>query len=224
MAPPPALLAVDVGDPPELWSELGFAVDGTGRCRVDGVAFRLGWAGPPGADGITGWVVDGAPALDGIRTGDPEPPVPRAAAGCVGLGPGHPNGAVALDHVVVTTPHLDRTVASFEAAGVGLRRVRDAGPGITQAFFRLGPVIVEVVGHRSGERTGPAALWGLTFTVADLDATADLLGDRLRPIKAAVQPGRRIATLDRSAGSTVPMAFMSGPAHPPGERDRRSVR
>ena len=45
--------------------------------------------------------------------------------------------------------------------------------------------------------------------MADLDATARYLGDRLHPAKGAVQPGRRIATLDRGAGSTVAMAFMS---------------
>jgi hypothetical protein len=49
----------------------------------------------------------------------------------------------------------------------------------------------------------------LAFTVAELDATARFLGERMRPPKEAVQPGRRIATLDRSAGSTVAMAFMS---------------
>ncbi|MBV9662995.1 MAG: glyoxalase, partial [Actinobacteria bacterium] len=56
---------------------------------------------------------------------------------------------------------------------------------------------------------GPARFYGLAFTVADLDATAAYLGDRLRPAKDAVQPGRRIATLDKSAGSSVAIAFMS---------------
>jgi hypothetical protein len=57
----------------------------------------------------------------------------------------------------------------------------------------------------TGER-----FWGLAMTVADIDACAALLGDRLGPVKDAVQPGRRIATLRHEAcGLTVPIAFMS---------------
>jgi hypothetical protein len=73
----------------------------------------------------------------------------------------------------------------------------------------LGETIAEVVGPPSGSSPGPARFYGLAFTVADLDATALFLGERLRPAKDAVQPGRRIATLDRAVGSTVPLAFMS---------------
>jgi hypothetical protein len=50
--------------------------------------------------------------------------------------------------------------------------------------------------------------------VADLDATAALLGDLLGAPKVAVQPGRRIATVRADAGLGVPVAFMSG--EPPG--------
>jgi hypothetical protein len=48
------------------------------------------------------------------------------------------------------------------------------------------------------------------MTVSDIDACAALLGDHLGPVKDAVQPGRRIATLRHEAcGLTVPIAFMS---------------
>ena len=80
---------------------------------------------------------------------------------------------------------------------------------MVQVFFRLGEVVLEVVGGPQPSGDGPARFFGLAFTVADLDATARYLGDRLHPAKGAVQPGRRIATLDRGAGSTVAMAFMS---------------
>jgi hypothetical protein len=77
-------------------------------------------------------------------------------------------------------------------------------------------VIVEVIGApepAEGTAGRPAGFFGLAFTVTDLDATAAWLGPRLHPAKDAVQPGRRIATLDRAAGSTVAIAFMSpGPA------------
>lgn len=206
------LRAIDISDSPQLWSGLGFAVDGTGRCRVSGVALRLGGPTAASSPGLGAWAVEATPDLTELPVATPEPeePEPRSgAAGCETDGPLHPNGVVALDHLVVTTPDLDRTVAAFEASGLALRRVRQAGGGVTQAFFRIGPVIIEVVSRAESAGTGPSALWGLAFTVADLDATATFLGDRLRPARPAVQPGRRIATLDRAAGSAVPMVFMS---------------
>ena len=72
----------------------------------------------------------------------------------------HPNGAVGIDHVVVATPDFDRTAAALDAAGLGLRRVRDAG-GFRQGFRRLGPAILELVEAparvcgRSGPVLGP---------------------------------------------------------------------
>jgi catechol 2,3-dioxygenase-like lactoylglutathione lyase family enzyme len=126
----------------------------------------------------------------------------------------HPNGTRAIDHVVVATPDLDRTVAALEAAGLEARRVRDAGRGdqaMRQVFFRLGDPILEVVGPPEPSGDGPARFFGLALTVADLDATAAALGPHLGEVKDAVQPGRRIATLRRSAGCTTALAFMNPP-------------
>ena len=164
-----------VGDPPELWRELGFAV-ADGRCIVGGLVLHLG----AGEAGLTGWLDE--PLAEGVDQ--------------------HPNGVSSLDHLVLSTPDLDQTIAELEDRGLELRRVRDAGR-IRQAFFRLPGTILEVVGP------GPARWYGLAFTSDDLDATAAFLGDRLHPAKDAVQKGRRIATLDRSAGSSVAIAFMS---------------
>ena len=91
------------------------------------------------------------------------------------------------------SPSLDRTVAALGVAGLDLRRVREeptpAGAP-RQAFFRLGEVILEVVAHPNVE-TGPARFWGITFAVADLDAAAELLGDRLGTIRGAVRRADR---------------------------------
>jgi hypothetical protein len=117
-----------------------------------------------------------------------------------------------LDHLVVFSPDHARTVAAFEAAGLSLRRTRQSdndGRAMVQAFFLLGPVILELIGPSSPSGSGPARFFGLAFTVADLDATASFFGPRLHGAKDAVQPGRRITTLDRGAGTTVAMAFMS---------------
>jgi hypothetical protein len=126
--------------------------------------------------------------------------------------PDHPNGVIALDHLVVSTPDIERTTKAIEAVGLELRRTRDTdqyGPPFRQTFFKLGDVVLEVIGPVEPRNDKPARFFGLAFTVADLDATARYLGDRLRPAKDAVQPGRRIATLDKAAGSAVAMAFMS---------------
>jgi len=194
------LAALDIADPPSTWAALGFSVvDDT--VWVDNVAHRLGLAGA----GVVGWelwgVADGALAAEGIPTvvvDEPEAPSPAP----------HANSVVGLDHIVVMTPDHARTVASLEGAGIECRRVRDLGPRV-QAFFRLGPVILEVVGPAEATGDGPAELWGLAWTSSDLEATAALLGDRLRAAKDAVQPGRRIATLDASAGLSTLMTFMS---------------
>jgi hypothetical protein len=45
--------------------------------------------------------------------------------------------------------------------------------------------------------------------VESLDRAAAALGERLGDARDAVQPGRRIATLRRSAGFAVPVAFMT---------------
>jgi hypothetical protein len=56
---------------------------------------------------------------------------------------------------------------------------------------------------------GPARLWGISFLVPDLDATAAALGDLLGTPRDAVQPGRRIATLRREANLGPAVAFMT---------------
>jgi hypothetical protein len=116
-----------------------------------------------------------------------------------------------IDHVVVFTPDLERTTGALEERGVECRRVResetDHGP-LRQGFFRFGEVILEAVEH-DRVADGPARFWGITFTVEDLDACATLLGDRLSPIRDAVQPGRRIATVRHEAQLGLPVALIT---------------
>jgi hypothetical protein len=193
------------------WSQLGFAVEddelrvGTTRLVLDPAA---------GTGSIVGWSLRDALAadIDGLATTsstrDPAPP------------PEHPNGARQLDHVVVMTPDLPRTFAALDAAGLDLRRVRDAeqqGRAIRQGFFRMAEVILEVVGPAEPDPDGgPATFWGLVVVVDDLDACAERLGERLGSVRDAVQPGRRIATLRTGAGISVPTAFISPePPKPP---------
>jgi hypothetical protein len=51
--------------------------------------------------------------------------------------------------------------------------------------------------------------WGLALLVDDLDRVAERMAPHVGEPRAAVQPGRRIATVRRSAGLTVPLALIS---------------
>lgn len=204
---------ITLADEPAAWGALGFALDGE-DCRVGSVTFAL--RGTAAGRGILGWSLRGLTSsnLDGLATSVSEGPLstpPPAARE-------HPNGAVGVDHVVAMSPSLDRTVAALQAAGLDLRRIREeptpAGAP-RQAFFRLGDVILEVVQEpaeiveRHGGPDRPARLWGLALLFADLPRAVDTLGSHAGPVHAAVQPGREIATLRRSAGLSVPLALMS---------------
>jgi catechol 2,3-dioxygenase-like lactoylglutathione lyase family enzyme len=200
-----------VADEPQAWAAVGFELDGD-VCVVGDVRIRL--AGSDAGEGLAGWSLRGVAGteLDGLATAASDRDPPAAA-------PAHPNGIAALDHVVAITPALERTVAALQAAGLDLRRVREeptpAGAP-RQAFFRLGATILEVVQEpdEAIERAGgdhPAFFWGLAFVVPDLDATVAGLGDRVGEIRPAIQPGRRIATLRRSAGLSLPVALMTPP-------------
>ena len=158
-----------------------------------------------GDGGIAGWALQGAggTALDGLATEEAGPERLETAVR-------HPNTAVRIDHLVVFTPELKRTITALEGAGIDLRRIREPdepGPPVRQAFFRLGEVICEVV-ENARAPDGPAAFWGITFAVADLDRCASLLGANLGKIHDAVQPGRRIATVRKEANLGIPVAFI----------------
>jgi hypothetical protein len=200
-----------VADSPAVWEACGFAV-ADGVCVVGDV--RIRFMEDEGGRGIAGWSLRGLESLDldGLPTSESDQPPPAEA-------PAHPNGVTALDHVVAISSDLDRTVGALKAAGLDLRRVREeptpAGAP-RQAFFRLGSAILEVVqeppeatAKAGGDR--PAFFWGLAFVAPDLERTAAFLGDRAGEVRDAVQPGRRIATLRRNAGLSVPIALMSPP-------------
>jgi hypothetical protein len=199
-----------LADEPERWSALGFTVR-DGCVALGTVRVRL--AGAEAGRGIIGWSlrVLASTELDGLPTSRSQA-LPRQPA------PAHANGIVAIDHVVAMTPALDRSLEALQAAGLPLRRIREeptpAGAP-RQAFFRLGAEILELVQEperiveRDGGADRPARLWGLALLAADLDRAVRSMAPHVGEARPAVQPGRRIATLRRSAGLAVPVALMS---------------
>ena len=202
-----AVAELRVGDDPAAWRDAGFAVD-DGGCTIGDVRVRF----DDGAPGLWSWTLahpdlpERTIDLDGLPTtivGDGDPAVPVT----------HPNGITGLDHIVVSTPDIERTTAAFAGIDVSPRRTRDttAGGGpLRQRFFRMG-TIIEVIGPpEPAADGGPARFWGIAVVSADLDGSAEHLGDRLGPVKDAVQPGRRIATLRTGdLGISVPVALMT---------------
>ncbi|HEX3452623.1 MAG TPA: hypothetical protein VHS26_04915 [Solirubrobacteraceae bacterium] len=220
----PTIDELVLADEPDRWRALGFELEGDDGVRLGGVRVRLAGDGARSgsAPAFLGWSLRdlSSSELDGLPTtrADGASATP-ATHGSRGDGPvAHPNAITAIDHVVVMTPALDRTVAALSGAGLDLRRIREeptpAGAP-RQAFFRLGDEILEVVQEppevvaREGGAERPARLWGLALLSSDLDRTVRVLGEHAGEARAAVQPGRRIATVRRAAGLSVPVAVMS---------------
>lgn len=210
--PAPTIDELLLADDGAAWAALGFAV-ADGCCDLGRV--RLRFLADTSKRGIVGWSLrDLASAdLDGLAT-TVSNASPRNPA------PAHPNGVLAIDHVVAMSPNLDRSVGGLRDAGLDLRRIREqptpAGAP-RQAFFRLGAEILELiqVPEESIERVGghdaPAQFWGLAVVVPDIERTVRELEPHVGSARDAVQPGRRIATVRRTAGLTFPLALMSEP-------------
>ncbi|MCG7593090.1 VOC family protein [Mycobacterium sp. C3-094] len=203
-----------VADPPSAWTDAGFTVDSGETCHIGGVGIDL--VGRDSGSGIVGWSLGELPRhaghdVDGIPTTRSHTAVP------VPVSTVHRNGVTAIDHVVLMSPDLDRTVSALSDLGALPRRERDAWVGeraVRQIFYRFGATIVEVVGSPTTSNPGPSTLWGITFEVTDIDEAARFFGDRTSTVKAAVQPGRRITTLrHHELGLSVRTALIS--ARPP---------
>ena len=206
---------LEIDDPPQRWREIGYIVDDNGHCVVGGVEHRL--VGQPGADGgVLGWAVTGlsdeqsalvsSGGIDGI-------PTTVVAEHQTAKAPDHPNKVFRIDHLVIRTSSTPRTTAAFEAVGLSRRGGRtnnSAGQAVDMTFFWAGDTLLELAGPPVPDDAGePARFSGIAYSSDDLDATVELLGDRSTTPVDAVQPGRRIAALTDSAGSSVPMAFMT---------------
>lgn len=201
--------AVVLGDEAGAWERLGFAVDSRGRVVVGGVTLHC-----RGGGGARRWVLGGRSGpgeVDGIPTD--WAPTPREA----GRAASHPNGAVSVDHIVVLTDSVARTVTALQAVDGDLRR-RAEPPAVPveMAFVRLGGVVVEVAAGGASAApagasdAGPGArIWGLGFVVPDVDELAARFRDAVGKARNAVQPGRRIVTARPAAGLDTAVAFLT---------------
>ena len=198
------ITALVVGGSPEPWKAFGFhllsATPSESRFSLGDVVLVVNSTQPAG---MVSWEITevNTETIDGVLTArganDLELLLEPGNAGCLGV-----------DHVVVRTNSLDVTCAAITAAtGAPVKRIRDAGSGMQQAFHKLGSVVVEVVS--ATEQVEKTHLWGFVVNVSDVDALCAFLGpDILGTPKPATQPGRRIASARSGAALGVPFAVM----------------
>jgi len=119
------------------------------------------------------------------------------------------NSVEYLEHMVVMTPVLEEAIAANEVIGVPCKRIREAGNGARQAFFKLEQTVLEIVGPARG-RPG---CWGLALMCSDIAravATARAGGLQATEPKQAVQGGQIARIVEPLDG--VAIAFMqAGP-------------
>jgi catechol 2,3-dioxygenase-like lactoylglutathione lyase family enzyme len=115
----------------------------------------------------------------------------------------------AMDHVVIVTADPERAAALYGARlGLDMALDRSHPDWGRLMFFRCGDLIVEIV-HRPKDTSVDKAhdrLWGLSWRVADIDATRARLasaGVEVSEVRAGRKPGTRVLTV-RSGTCGVP--------------------
>jgi catechol 2,3-dioxygenase-like lactoylglutathione lyase family enzyme len=122
-----------------------------------------------------------------------EKPRPRSA-------PSTAAPVTAMDHVVIATADPERAAALYGARlGLDMALDRSHPDWGRLMFFRCGDLIVEVV-HRPGKDTDANhdRLWGLSWRVADIDATRARLasaGVDVSDVRTGRKPGTRVLTV-----------------------------
>ena len=105
-----------------------------------------------------------------------------------------------LDHVVVSTEDPERAAALFGARlGLDMALDRSHQEWGQLMFFRCGDLIVELVKRPvAGSDQTHDKLWGLSFRVADIDATRARLvaaGVGVSEVRAGRKPGTRVMSV-----------------------------
>ena len=113
-----------------------------------------------------------------------------------------PASIAALDHVVISTADPERAAALYGARlGLDMALDRSHPDWGRLMFFRCGDLIVEVV-HRPGKDAAADnahdKLWGLSWRVADIDATRARLvaaGVDVSEVRTGRKPGTRVLSV-----------------------------
>jgi len=118
----------------------------------------------------------------------------------------------AMDHVVVSTADPEGAAALYGARlGLDMALDRSHPDWGRLMFFRCGDLIVEVT-HRPAKHADAAhdTLWGMTWRVADIDATRERLtasGVDVSEVRAGRKPGTRVMSV-RSSTCKIPTLLL----------------
>lgn len=206
-----ALERLVVGDNPDSWRAAGFTVHGS-LMRFGKVTVEL--VGSDGPRGVLGWKLRGISTdIDGLVTQpDTSVEVLEAIPEPSGVNE-HTNAVFGIDHVVIETGDIERTVGAFEGAGMKERRsaVMETPAGERrQSFLWAGRVILEIIGPMSPKSEKETMIWGLALVTGNLQTTSHVLEEKLSEPRDAVQPGRKIATMKTAdLDISVPIVIMS---------------
>ena len=110
-----------------------------------------------------------------------------------------------LEHIVVMTPSLEDAIAAHEKIALPCKRIREAGGGVRQAFFKLEQTVLEIVGPGGGT----PQVWGLAFMCKDIRRAVDVArtnGMEATDPKTAIQGGKIARIVDPLDG--VAVAYM----------------
>ena len=111
-----------------------------------------------------------------------------------------PASITSMDHIVVSTADPEHAAALYGARlGLDMALDRSHPDWGRLMFFRCGDLIVEVT-HRPGKHADAArdTLWGMTWRVADIDATRERLvasGVDVSEVRNGRKPGTRVMTV-----------------------------
>lgn len=203
-----ALQRIVIGDDPGSWRSAGFSVLDNemvfGKTVVE-------LAGTANGRGVLGWAIEGVTSnIESITSIAPSGTT-LAVEQRTGLD--NTNAVFAIDHVVIETGDLDRTVAAFTEVGMKERRQGQMTTPLgerRQSFLWAGRVIIEIVAPVTADPNVAMRVWGLALVSANLATTSHVLAENMSEPRDAVQPGRKIATIDTSAlDISVPLVVMS---------------
>jgi hypothetical protein len=123
-----------------------------------------------------------------------------------------PASITSMDHIVVSTSDPEHAAALYGARlGLDMALDRSHPDWGRLMFFRCGDLIVEVT-HRPGKHPDASrdTLWGMTWRVADLDATRERLvasGIDVSEVRDGRKPGTRVMTV-RSHTCKIPTLLL----------------
>jgi hypothetical protein len=124
-----------VADSPSAWRGAGFTVEDD-VCRIGSVRVRL--VGRERGTGVVGWSLRDVPQEYAVSLADGLDGLPTTLSRAPHSAPAeHPLGVTHLDHIVLASPDLARTIRALAAIGLQPRRERDTelgGAPLRQVF------------------------------------------------------------------------------------------